>query len=284
MDFEATSPFKTSVKSLKVMGMWPNKESSRIYRIYCVVVHTIFMDTILALQIAALCTYETFDDIVNTLFIIPTYVGAVAKTLNFHVNFSEVEEILEMLKELYKICPDTTNVDQRLKTASKIYKIFLFGAIACGVAACLTAFYELPYRIWFLYNIDENLWAYVIVASYSCLGLLVYGHVIVTLDLFLVFFFSYAIGFIEALCDSLANIKKQYLENSSRQDFDHNQKELKKLIEFQIKVDEYLKKFLIPFSWIFLLQGLISVVLLCTTFFVMINVSLATVCFKICSF
>ena len=273
MRFEATSLFKTPVKSLKVMGMWPNKQSSRIYRIYCVVVHIIFMDTILALQIAALCTYETFDDIVNTLFIIPTYVGCVAKTLNFLVNFSKVEEIMEMLKELYEICPDTTKIDQRLKMASRIYRTFLFGAIACGVAACLTVFYELPYRIWFPYNTDENLWAYVIVAAYASLEILVYGHVIVTLDLFLVFFFSYAIGFMEVLCDSLGSIRKQYLEHSSRQDFNHNQKELKKLIGFQIKVDEYLKKFLISFSWIFVLQGLISVVILCTTFFVMINVS-----------
>ena len=185
MDFEATSPFKKSVKGLKAMGMWPNKESSRNYRIYCVVVHIVLIDMTLASQIAALCTYETFDDIVNTLFIIPTYVGSVAKTLNFLVNFSKVEEILEMLKELYEICPDTTKVNQRLQIASRIYRTFLFGAIACGVAACLTAFYELPYRIWFPYDTDENLWAYVIVASYSSLEILVYGHVIVTLDLFL---------------------------------------------------------------------------------------------------
>ena len=272
MNFEATSPFKTPMRNLKVMGMWPNKQSSRIYRIYCFVAHLIFMEIILALQIAALCTYETFNDVINTLFAMPTTAGSNVRTLNFLVNLREVEEIMKMSKELYEMCPDTAKVDERLNKATQIFNIFLFGATACGVATCLTGFYELPYRIWFPYDTDEKLWAYVIVAACTSFKMIAYGHVIVTLDIFPVFFFSYAIGFMETLCDSLGSIRKQYLEHSSRQDFDHNQRELKKLIDFQIKVDEYLKKILKTFSWIFLLQGLISVIIFCTTLFLLLNV------------
>ena len=272
MSFESTSPFKIPIRNLKVMGMWPNKESSRKYRMYSVVSHLIFMDIILALEITALCTYETFDDVLNTLCTLPAFIGANVRTLNFLVNFREVEEVMKMSKELYEICPDTTKVKQRLDNATRIFKIFMFGAVACGVAACLSTLYELPYRIWFPYDTDENLWAYVIVAAYVSLEILAYGHVIVTLDLFPVFFFSYAIGFMEALCDSLRSFRKQYLEHSSRQDFNNNQKELKKLIDFQIKVDEYLKKILKPFSFVFILQGLISVIALCTIIFLLINV------------
>lgn len=64
------------------------------------------------------------------------------------------------------------------------------------------------------------------------------------------------------------------MNNSRKQDFEFNRKELKKCIELQEKIYAFNIKFQETFSAVYFVQGVISVVVLCTTSFMLLIVSL----------
>lgn len=63
------------------------------------------------------------------------------------------------------------------------------------------------------------------------------------------------------------------MEHSSKQNFEFNVKELKECIELQEKIYAFNDKFQETFSAVYFIQGVISVVVLCTTSLMLLIVS-----------
>lgn len=84
--------------------------------------------------------------------------------------------------------------------------------------------------------------------------------VTISLDMIPVFFMTYVVGFLESLCDQLKSVSHG---NADKPEVIY--KKFVKCIEFQLEIDEYIEKVHRCFSKVLFVQGLISILILCTS-------------------
>ena len=279
MDLKNVPPFKDPINILKTFGMWITDVNSKRYLTYSVIMHLVFVDLFTALQIIYLFMFETFEDFAKLMTLLPTYIGLIFKTLNLFFRYHEVEKLFETTKDLLEQCPDKTRISKRIEIADKIFKTTIFFSIITTSLGALATLYELPYKMWFPYDTDNRL-LYWFSAAYQVFDTICFAFVLLSVDFLPVFFMSYAIGFLEVLCDRLASLKKKKIiniqptklvNNKSREEeiCDNqiqceNYDEFKKCIQFQLKIDEYFKQIEKTFSIVLFVQGMMSVLILCT--------------------
>ena len=268
MKVDKKKPFKTAIKILKISGFWLGKYPSKYYMAYGIIMHCFLLDLFVILQVAFLLLSEkqTISDFNGLITYFPTFFGFTLKTLNIMTKSSEIEKLFEMTDELLKECSDSSRIVKRLKTVDRFFKVFLIFALASVVGGIMSINKTLPVNIWFPYDTESSFIAYCVVAIYvnfiSSFCAICTGPI----DMITVFFMCYSVGFWEVLCDRLEDIQKKVKSTKDGEDLEvNNYDKLIKCMEFQLKIDEYLKEFQNIFSKIFFAQGFIGVVTLCTS-------------------
>lgn len=279
MNIKEKEPFKSAIKILKVMGIWMGSSPTKTDFFYGISMHLIFVDLCLILQIGYLFTFNTIGDLLNLMTVLPTYCGIFLKTLNIMTNYQRIEKIFQMTEQLLDKCSDCTRVANRLKFVETIFKFVLFIATASCLVGVVATIFELPYKMWFPFDTDESRIGYWVAAAYQSVDTTSLAAATMCIDFIPVFFLSYAIGFLEILCDRLSSFEPQKISQKGKTDRKqknvendemeekqiNNYEELLKCVQFQLDIYEYFEQINKVFSTLFFIQGLISTLILCTS-------------------
>ena len=294
MSAKENLPFKKAIKVLEFFGVWKNEKSSKAYLAYGIILHIVFIELCMVLQVAFIPKLETIHDLASLMSLLPTYVAACYKTLNIMTKHSQVAKLLELTDELVDQCPDPTKVFDRLKIVDKFYKVSLSAAMATCFSASLLTIYKLPYTMWFPFDIntETNQLGYFVAAVYQSIGPSGLAAVTISLDMIPIFFMCYASGFLEVLCHRLESIKKIEVTKTENKSWEEEEKEnrvknydeLMKCIQFQLRLDEYFRQIDKIFAGVFFVQGLMSIPILCTSIVALTFVSISLLnIYQICS-
>lgn len=270
MDSAIFGTFKIPLKNLRTFGLWQTKKSSWSYFIYGIFMHIIFIDLFTALQFAYLFSFETFEDFANLMSMLPTYTALCLKSINWFYNLNAIEALFDRIQDNLDCGFITEKLLSHGKRTSKIFKVFWASAAAsCILGAFVPVIsHTLPYRMWFPYEYDNNLPMFWLGAIYQIVNTLCYSGVDIVLDTFPVFFMGFILGMVEQLSDRLEALKKQTAATSIE-----NKKELLKCIKYQLNILEITRRVERFFSMVFLLRGLMSTLILCTTSYALTIVS-----------
>lgn len=272
MSLESLIPFRDPVRLLKKVGLWITEDSSKGYLVYSFIIHLIFIDIFTLLQIIYLFEFKTFEDFARLMTLMPTYCGLFLKSVNIILNLRSVIKLLDTTNELLLQCPDTTKVTKRIIVADKVFRTTSIVSFITTILGALTTVFELPYIMWFPWDIDSHL-GYWLAALYQASDTICFSIVVMALDMLPVFFMAYSLGFFEVLCDRLESLKKKRVSRNTSKNRDDeiidrdnidNYEEFIDCIEFQLKLDDYIKQIEATFSKVLFIQGLMSVLILCT--------------------
>lgn len=279
MDFEIFLPFKIPLRILKTFGLWQTKKSSWGYFVYGIIMHLFFLEIFTILQFGYLFSFETFADFANLMSMLPTYFALCVKSINWFYNLSEIEVLFDLLTENLKLGGFTDKMKGHAARVDKIFKIFWGSAAASCVLGAFVPFvaHEFPYRMWFPYNHENNWLMFYIAAIYQIFDTLCYSGVDIVFDTFPVMFMSYILGMLEQLGERLENLKKTKILNDDgsvdKKKLVDNSKELINCITYQRNILEITRRVEKFFSVVFLVRGLMSTLILCTTSFALTIVS-----------
>lgn len=293
-DFGKYSPFEVPLGILKKFGIWSEDGESKAHRLKRFFKHAFFLELFIVIQFAYFFDYESNVDLAFALCYSPSVCGIFLKTLNFTLKSPEIGELLAMTKELYDEFPLKPSLLRRLAVLSKVTKFCFVSLTVAEISVTIGSIFDLPVRTWTPFDVNNNRIGYWITALVQLSGLLQkfkrivktcydkfsylktvmpFGYPLVATDLFPAFFLCFSAGFIDTLNTRIGLIRRQLMEHSSKQDFDFNVKELKECIVLQEKIYAFNQKFQETFSPVFLIQGAISVIVLCTTYFMLLIVS-----------
>lgn len=272
MDFDIFLPFKIPLKILKIFGLWQTKKSSYGYFVYGIIMHLFFLEVFTILQFGYLFSFKTFADFANLMSMLPTYFALCVKSINWFYNLSQIEALFDLITENLNAGVITEKMKNHVIRVDKIFKIFWGSAAASCVLGAFVPFvaHEFPYRMWFPYDYESNSTLFYLAAIYQIVDTLCYSGVDIVFDTFPVMFMSYILGMLEQLGERLESLKKckPFNEDGSRNEKNvDNAKELLKCITYQkniLEINRRVEKF---FSVVFLVRGLMSTLILCTTSF-----------------
>lgn len=277
MGIEARAPFKKAISVIRFFGFWVVNESSKKYLAYNYIMHIVFLDLCLIMQVAFFSKVKTIHDLASLISVLLTYVGIFLKVLNFTTKSTKIRKLFEMTDELYSQCQDTTKILKRLKHVDIMFKSILFTTFIGCLGASIATIHHLPYKMRFPYDFDDNQYGYWLSALYEAYGTTTLALVTVSLDMFPVFLLCYTAGLVDVLCDRLKAIQNVDKDIGKHHDPTLNSKkkyeEFLKCIQFQLKIEEHLKQIQQLFSNVLFVQGMIGVPILCTSIVTLIYVS-----------
>lgn len=276
MDFDIFLPFRIPLKILKIFGLWQTEKSSWIYFMYGIVMHLFFLELFTILQFGYLFSVETFADFANLMSMLPTYFALCVKSINWFYNLSQIEALFDLITENLNSGTVTEKMKNHVKRVDKIFKIFWGSAASSCVLGAFVPFvaHQFPYRMWFPYNYEDNAFMFYLAAIYQIVDTLCYSGVDIVFDTFPVMFMSYILAMLQQLGDRLEDLKKNKRIEGGTSDgvvvktyYVDNTKELLQCIKYQKNILEITKRVEKFFSVVFLVRGLMSTLILCTTSF-----------------
>lgn len=267
MDFEEFSPFQMPINVLKMFGVWMVGNSSKAYLVYGIFMHFIIVDVYTSLMLIFMTTIRSFSDFAALMNILPTYISLFFKSINFLTKTAQIQRIMTMTRELYQECPDNSKLKKRLGYVDKVYKCYLITTVFACLAVGIVALENLPYRMWFPFETNTS-GGYATAALYQFVAVSIAASITNSVDMIPVFFMCYIAGFLDALNDWLESIKSS--RSGGKVD---NHEELKKCLEYHMKLQEYVNLVHKTFSLPWFFQGMMSTLILCTTAFSLTLVS-----------
>lgn len=279
MEFDLFLPFKIPLKMLKIFGFWQTKSSSWKYKIFGIMSHLLTIDLYTSLQFGYLFIFETADDFMNVMSLFPTCIALCFKSLNFIWKVDEVEELFDMLRVILKENEINEDFKNHLIRVDKIFKYFWASAVITSALGITVIFFqhELPYRMWFPYDIDTNEFGFWLSAVYQIIISCSVCGVVAVFDTMPIFFMSYILGMLDQLCTRLEDLKKRKILNTdgsvNEDQVKDNEKEFIKCIHYQLTILTFTRKVEKIFSAVLMAQGMMSSLILCTTAFALTIVS-----------
>ncbi|CRK90092.1 CLUMA_CG003810, isoform A [Clunio marinus] len=229
--------------------------------------HLFFIELDTYLQLVFLFTFEDFEDFALLMTLLPTCIGLFFKTSNFAFKIKQIKQLMAIIEDLSTYCTKTEKLKKYLKKVDKITKLFMTLAFCSCICGAFHTMYELPYKMWFPYDINNRL-NYWISAIYQIIGSTILAQVTICIDLIPIIFMCYVIAFLDILCDRLQALKKEKIKITEFEDFlVPSNEELSKCIEFGIKIGKCVELIEETFSTIFFAQGFFSTLILCTISF-----------------
>ena len=292
--FYTQEVFYIPFKVLKVLGIWQQKSSTWIYRIYGFLLHFLFIDLFALLMVLYLFHFEDFEGLADCLSITFTMLAGILKTCNFMYKLGSILTLVNSLDELIRLSEwkgnkNHTRINKRVEQGKLAYKIFCSMVVTtCTFGAFVPVFNWrerlLAYRMYFpMIDYKNNGYTFIAVGIYQ-LGPIFTGPLDITLDMLPVFFMCYAVGLIEELSDRLENIgcqkedeklkKEESLQLHAKQtSLAEDLTELHKCIELHLQIKKFIADTENYFATIILVQGVMSSIILCTTVVMMLMVS-----------
>lgn len=277
--------FNILIKILKACGTWPEKISSRAAKINAFVVHFLLIDLVLVLLLTHVLKSNDLKDIAEAMNLLLTFLMSFMKSLNLMWKIKDVLQLIEMIKDLMGTESLINNhsdekLKLRLSKAKKLMKVYWFTALLAVFFGLTQPFCsrKLKEKMWLSFDAEKNVFIFYPIALYQLVSSLHNCTMCVALDFLPIFFMSYSIGFMEMLYDQLGKLGREKVDGNSLkvENSDGTDDILKELVECmktQIAIKNILTKIEEIFSSVLMVQGLMSVIIFCTTSFTIAEVS-----------
>jgi hypothetical protein len=272
------APFSTILAILKLLGLCISRQSSWKYMILAICARVLLIDALAALQIIFLFNATTIVEITAVGSILVSFISAFYEMLVLYYNIHAVESLIEEIRDCVADFGLNENFIKRVSVISKVLKGSMGLAIyslSTSFISCV-AFHKSPFVMWMPLDIGNefNFW---LIFFYQSIGCWYISPVNVTLQLLPSYFIVYIYGLEEQLCERLEKIKKHRVLNpdgtiNQKKRVD-NRKELIKCIKFHVRIHQINKKVSDMFSIVFLVRGILTCILICSTTFSLFAIS-----------
>lgn len=257
------SPFNLALKILSVLRWFSLTHPSQLFIRAGILSHLLLVELFLALQFVNFFFYETFEDLVSMMALLPSMIALSAKSFNLLFYSTQLRELLQMTEELSRMSGKAKRVKRRVATLDKVFKASLAAATALCLIADFNTINELPARMWLPFETKNNHVGYWAVAMYQCITSHCTSVASLCYDLIALFFLCCTVGFLETTSDNF-----EELCNST-----DGKTSFKECVEFHLKVQTYFKIILETFSYSWFVQKAMSDLILCNVLYSLSMVS-----------
>lgn len=140
-----------------------DRKSSSFFIMYAIIVHLVFFDLFAICAIAYAFTVHNVEDFAEAIGIVPVFVGTCLKSLNITLKKQKIEQLLDSLQSLMEEDnwlgeSKRGRITKRIAKIDEFLKIFLIVLMASAVVNILKLFLtrELPLKIWFPFEIEND--------------------------------------------------------------------------------------------------------------------------------
>jgi hypothetical protein len=276
-NFDNLMPFELPLNILRGVGMWLTKDSSWQYIIFSLLMHFIFIDGLIVLQLLYFLQAQTFIDFSMLFCVLPSCIGAWFESYAYQINKGKLFGIMDLIRECIDEFGLSDHSRRRLMKIDKIFKTLLANMLFTVITHVIftTIQHEIMAKIWIPFDVTEG-YNFYLVITYQTGALTFYTLVSLCYDLIPAIFMVYLVGMLEQLCERFENLKHDTITkgdepSSSRKN--GNRPELIKCINYQLKIRDIVNELNSTFSVLFLIRGLFSMVIFCTNIFTMVKFS-----------
>lgn len=273
----------------KFVGVWQEKTSPWIYRIYAIVFH--FFGTFLFTFFGFLYLFHMEDilGLSDCLSIFLTMIAFCIKAINFMLNRTKFLNLIQSLNILIQRSAFQGNKGHKrirvhIKKLAIIFNLFAVATVFAVVTSILVPIFNwrkhvLPYRMYFpRVDYKNNDYMFAILVLFQSTPALT-SVLDITLDTLPVVYMGFAVGLLEELSVRLENIGSIIEGNNSEEASNPVVKsgrqinkldpmeELLKCIEIHKEIKKYIGDIQKYFATIIMTQGIMSSLILCTTVF-----------------
>lgn len=275
MSFDYFSGFKIPLILLKTLGIWQQRTSSRCYRLYGILLHLVFVEFFLfshTVHAIGMFMNGSIKHLSAALTILFTWFSMTFKSYWIMTKITKLEEMMVNLKLLLEMSSFGTDGARpklkakiiRVTQISKMFYVSAFFVCSMAVVQSIICYKErnLLNETWFFVDHKQDAWIYWTLEIYQCL-MSFYGVCLgVSFDIIPVIFMRFG----SALLDEVS------MEISSKSKCEREEemlKNLEKCMECHIKTKSFIEDISKHLSFFFLLQALLSTVVLCTSAFLL---------------
>jgi hypothetical protein len=272
MLFNYQETFKFPFLVLRVFGLWIDDSSSDLYCAYGFVAHVFSMSSftpLLAVYLYQMTLKGNVQEMADALNVLLTTIGVSVKAIWFVDKVKKIQMMQNGLNELLKLNCNGKFVKVQALKLVKMMKILFFSGFVATLAAFVqfcfrSAQKELPYKAWFYWDYKTNdflLWSLAVCQYVGS----VYGTLVnYSIDVVPMIFVSLATATIDELCYEISLMEQERQRSSLR---------LENCIRTHIKLKDFVSEISNELSIPFLIQTLLSSVILCTSTVLLTTVS-----------
>ena len=258
--------------------------SSKAYLVYGALMHFLIIDSAFLSQFAFLFFFETLDELTQLLMLLPNLAVIMVKSLKLILKVSRLQELIAMTEVVMEKCPSKEKIKKRIVVIDRVYKAtMVFGLINCGIGS-LQAIDHLPYKMWYPWNTENSLLGYWAAAFHQIFASTAGLQISIGINILPVIFMTYAVGFIEVLCEMLESLKKCEKSNlivgtnllvpgtSKATELRKTVDGFKKCVELHQHICKFVELIQNTFQAVFLIHSFLISFIMCTTTFVLVKV------------
>lgn len=284
--------FRIPIMTLKFLGMWPERTSSRTFGIvYGLILHIIVIEVTSFCSIVKLIELFLSGSIVKFAFLLSfalsTY-AAIFKTFWYVLKLTKIQEMLETLNDLldqnsFRRVAIRTRLEDEVKEIIKVSKVLFGSAFVAITLAALTSCINhnerrIQYEFWYYFDYKENALVFWVLVAYQYGAACYCAALIYSIDLIPITFMS----LISAALDELSAEIKSIAPSSEpgvapEREFSRRNclENLERCINQHIAIKNFAKEISEHLSAICFIQAFTSSVIWCTAAFVMTKVKVA---------
>lgn len=293
--------FKTSIKSLKLFGIWIDGDLPNLRNVVLILYHLLFSFTIVVFEVLYIVKTEIIiiEGIIDVAALMPSIVAAFFRIIYFIHKKKEFVKLLSLLEDLVEFQSWIENSDTNLtKRSDQIIKILKFYA---GMAVTTWAFFtvisflntELSWKMWLPFDYSKNQFTFLLTLIWQQSMIFIPFTVSFFLEVMPSILLNFTVGLTEELGSRIEKIGWEVTEKKKIVKFESSaaetnqaikiveikeEKALKELlvcIEIQLKIKNIVDGISDIFGKVIWMQGFLSTVILCTTSYALTVVSLS---------
>jgi hypothetical protein len=263
-------PFDLPLSLFKHFGWWITNQSSWSYIAYGITLRIFLIDAIILQQLVHLPSARNIVEITEIATVMVSLVNVFYESFVLYRNSARIKGIMEEIKS----CAIDFEMDKKFyKRVVVIKKIWLatvgfsLYAVTVSIITCIAA--HKPAIISWTPLDKENSVQFWLLLIYHYVCMLYISPTITTMQLLPAFFMTFIYGFLKQLCERLEKIGVR-VDQEEKID---NRKELIKCVRFHVRIIEINRKVSELFSFVFLVRGLVTCLLICSTTFSLFAIS-----------
>lgn len=263
------SSFGAARKLLEVFGFWRQKNSSKWKLHGCVLLHLLFIDISLLLQLVYIFKLNDVAGVSHLLQMSLTFLALFLKSINFVWRFNRIAKLENSLGDLIRLntCEwqfRSEHLDPHVKRVARIFNILWYSSLASIVLGAVAIVYnrserQLMDKMWIPFDYQSSESRFLFVAFYQVFGAMYACSVNSACDIYPIFHLCVLKTVVDDLGSQLNNVAT------------HD--DLRRLVQMHRKVKECSVDIQNIFSPVILAQGVCSSIIFCTTAFSLSTVS-----------
>lgn len=198
--------FEKPLKFLKLSGLWSDRKIG-VYRVvFCILMHFLCLECFVVFEVISLVKSKSLEEFCENFAMLPTFLGASLKSLNFIRMKLKIKKFLTNLEELIRFedwiaLQNGTKLEQRISQMKKFFVVNFVLAFAALFFGSLVPFFihEPPFKMWFPFDYKHSQLLRWITIAYQLGTCIIYMPKLYILDNFPLFVMSYVIGLVEEL-------------------------------------------------------------------------------------